>query len=109
MSDEKYGAGGWIGASTRCGFDQTLNGRRCERAGLVWLTGLRLCEKHARRVEIEDQISLLRGIVSSLELCMRNVSIRRDHGFAKSLKLRRTEAATKLEAARKELRRNDYE
>lgn len=106
MPDEKDRIGRLTETSARCGFGQTLKGGRCERPGAVWIMGLRLCEKHARRMEIEDQIALLLGIVSSLELCMRNVSIRRDSAFARSLHSRRAEAAAELESARRELRRN---
>lgn len=106
MSDGKDWTGTPPETRVRCGFGQTLKGERCERPGAVRLMGLRLCQKHARRVEIEDQIALLLGIISSLELCMRNVSIRRNSDFTRSLQSRRANAAAELESARRELRRN---
>ncbi len=106
MSDGKDRIGTPTGARVRCGFGQTLKGERCERPGAVRLMGLRLCQKHARRVEIEDRISFLQGIASSLELCMSNVSIRRNSDFTRSLQARRAEAELKLKYARQELRKN---
>ncbi len=106
MSDKKDRTGRPVETRTRCGFDQTLKGERCGCPGEVRLMGLLLCEKHVRRVEIEDRISLLQGIASSLELCMSNMSIRRNDAFTGSLQSRRAEAAVKLKFARQELRKS---
>ncbi|MGH3088149.1 MAG: hypothetical protein ACRDSJ_12620 [Rubrobacteraceae bacterium] len=95
-----------ITTRTLCGFGETLRGERCELSGEVRFMGLLLCEKHARQLELEDRISLLRGISASLELCLRNVSIRRNAAFTRLLQSQRAEAAVELEFARQNLREN---
>ena len=88
----------------RCEFDHTLKGECCEKRGEVRLDGLLLCESHARRLETQEQIDLLRGILSCLELCLSNLAVRRDTNLVGLLRARRAGAVRDLELAYQELR-----
>jgi hypothetical protein len=71
----------------------------------VRLSGLLLCTTHARQLEAQDQIDLLRGIISSLELCLSNITLRRDTNLVQLLRAEKANAASELELAYEELRR----
>jgi hypothetical protein len=87
----------------RCEFDHTLKGECCEKRGEVKRDGLLLCESHARRLEAQERVDLLRGIVSCLELCLSNLAVRRDTNLVGLLRARRAGAARELEFAYQEL------
>jgi hypothetical protein len=88
----------------RCELDHTLKGEYCEKRGEVRLDGLLLCKRHARRLEAQERVDLLRGIVSCLELCLRNITLRRDKNLVDLLRARRASAARELELAYQEHR-----
>jgi hypothetical protein len=87
-----------------CEFDHTLKGGYCEKRGETRLDGLLLCESHARQLEAQERVDLLRGIVSCLELCLRNITLRRDKNLVGLLRARRASAARELELAYQEHR-----
>jgi hypothetical protein len=89
---------------SHCEFDHTLKGEGCEKRGEVRLDGLLLCESHARRLEAQERVDLLRGIFSCLELCLSNLALRRDTILVGLLRARRAGAARELELAYQELR-----
>src|SRR5919107_5929688 len=62
----------------RCEAEKTLRGGYCELPGKVGLVGLLVCERHARQLEAQDRRALLEGIVSSLELCLSNITLRKN-------------------------------
>jgi hypothetical protein len=88
----------------RCEFDHTLKGECCDKRGEVWWDGLLLCESHARKLEAQERIDLSRGIISCLELCLSNLTLRRDTNLVGLLRARRAGAARELELAHQELR-----
>ena len=88
----------------RCEVDHTLGGGYCEEQGEVRLEGLLLCERHARLLEAQDRIDLLRGIISCLKLCLSNLAVRRDTTLVHLLRAQRAGAARELELAYQELR-----
>ena len=88
----------------RCEFDHTLKGECCDKGGKVRPDGLLLCESHARQLETQERIDLLRGIVSCLELCLSNLALRRDKNLVGLLRAQRAGAAWELEFAYQELR-----
>jgi hypothetical protein len=87
----------------RCEFDHTLKGECCEKRGEMRLDSLLLCESHARQLEAQEQIDLLRGIISCLELCLSNLAVRRDKNLVGLLRARRAGAARELQLAYQEL------
>ena len=92
-------------AHPRCEVGKSLQGGHCELAGEVKFEDLLLCEWHAKQFEAYDQIDLLRGIVSSLDLCLRNVLLRRDTNLVRLLRYRRAHASQELHRAHEDLRR----
>jgi hypothetical protein len=88
----------------RCEFDHTLKGECCEKRGEVRWDALLLCESHARQLEAQERIDLSRGIISCLELCLSNLTLRRDTNLVGLLRARRAGAARELELAHQELR-----
>ena len=87
----------------RCEVGETLQGGHCELEGETEFQGLLLCEWHARQSEAYDRIDLLRGIVSSLDLCLRNVLLRRDTNLVRLLRYRRAHASQELHRAHEDL------
>jgi len=98
----QYRASPW---KPRCEVDHTLKGECCDKRGKVRLDGLLLCESHARQLETQERIDLLRGIDSCLELCLSNLALRRDKNLVGLLRARRAGAARELEFAYQDLRR----
>ena len=88
----------------RCEFEHTLKGECCDKIGEVRWDGVLVCESHARQLQAQERIDLLRGIVSCLELCLRNIALRRDTNLVGLLRARRAGAARELELAYQELR-----
>ena len=92
-----------------CEFGEILPGESCERPGEIWSEDKLLCEKHARQSELQDRIDLLRGVVTSLELCLDNVAVRRDANFVRLLKAEVAHATAELGLAQGELQRTKEE
>jgi PAS domain S-box-containing protein len=88
-----------------CQFGESLPGESCGLPGKMWSEGKLLCETHARQSELQDRIDLLRGVITSLELCLDNVAVRRDANFVRLLKAEVAHATAELELAERELQR----
>jgi PAS domain S-box-containing protein len=88
-----------------CEFGEILPGESCELPGKSWSEGKLLCDAHARQSELQDRIDLLRGVITSLELCLDNVAVRRDANFVRLLKAEVAHATAELELAQGELQR----
>jgi hypothetical protein len=88
----------------RCEFEATLKGGYCEERAEARFDGLLLCKRHAHQIEAQDKIDLLQGIISCLELCLCNITIRRDTTLTGLLRAERAGAARELELAYQELR-----
>ena len=59
--------GGLTGAS-RCQFERTLGGEFCGEDGVVSQGGLRLCDRHAERLMLEERVAYWRAILAHVEL-----------------------------------------
>ena len=88
-----------------CEVEATLKGGYCEERVEVRLDGLLLCERHARMLEAQDRLDILLGIISCLDLCLRNLALRKDASLVLLLKAKRAGAAQELEPARREFER----
>jgi PAS domain S-box-containing protein len=88
-----------------CQFGEILPGESCELPGMIWSEGKLLCDAHARQSELQDRIDLLRGVITSLELCLDNVAVRRDANFVRLLKAEVAHATAELELAQGGLQR----
>lgn len=89
----------------RCEVGETLRGGCCELAGEVEFEGLLLCGRHARRLEAQDRVDLLRGILSTLEISLGSIPLRKDTNLTLLLRAKRAEASQELELAYEDLRR----
>ena len=89
-------------AYPRCEVEKTLRGGDCDLSVKVRLAGLLLCERHARQLEAQDRRALLEGIVSSLELCLRNITLRRNKELSILLRAQHAQATRELAHALKE-------
>ncbi|HEX2098997.1 MAG TPA: PAS domain S-box protein [Rubrobacteraceae bacterium] len=89
----------------QCEFAEILPGESCGLPGKVWSEEKLLCEMHARQSELRDRVDLLRGVITSLELCLDNVAVRRDANFVRLLKAEVAHATAELELAQGELQR----
>jgi len=92
----------------RCEVGRTLRGGQCELPGEIEFAGALLCARHAKQAEIYERIDLLHGIVLSLEVCLRTLSLRRNRILL--LRRQRARASRELDLAYEDLRRfeNDY-
>ena len=88
----------------RCEVRETLQGGHCELAGEVEFKGVLLCERHARQFEARDRVDLLTGIVSSLELSLSSIPLRKDKNLTLLLRAKRAEASRELARAQGDLR-----
>jgi hypothetical protein len=92
-------------AHPRCEVGQTLKGGYCELAGEVEFGGVLLCGRHARQLQVWDRTVLLKGIVSSLDLSLRSIPLRRDKNLTLLLRAQRAQATLELARAYEDLQR----
>jgi hypothetical protein len=93
----------------RCEIVQTLKGGYCEKRGEERLDGLLLCERHARRLRLEEQAVCWRAIQLDIELWSRAAHSRGREDVVRLLELERERAVAALGRARKELERTEGE
>ena len=89
-------------AYPRCEVEKTLRGGVCELPGKIGFKGLAICERHARVLEAQDRRALLEGIVLSLELCLRNIPLRRNNELSILLRAQHALATRELAHALEE-------
>jgi hypothetical protein len=89
-------------AYPRCEVEKTLRGGYCDLSGKARLAGLLLCERHVKQLEAQDRRALLEGIVLSLELCLRNITLRRDKELSILLRAQHAQATRELAHALEE-------
>ena len=89
----------------RCEVEKTLKGGYCELSGKIGFKGLLLCERHAGQLEAQDRMALLKGIVLSLEVCLRSIPLRKNKDLSMLVLAQRAQAARELAYAHGDLRR----
>jgi hypothetical protein len=52
----------------QCEFERTLKGEYCAENGDVGLEGLRLCERHAHQLRLEERATYWRAMMAHVEL-----------------------------------------
>jgi hypothetical protein len=87
-----------------CEVSKTLKGGDCERAGEAEFGDVLLCRSHASQLEAQDKVSLWVGIVSSLELSLRSIPLRKDRDLALLLRAQLARAKRELAYAREDLK-----
>lgn len=94
----------------RCEITKTLKGGDCKLLGEVEFGDVFLCRRHARLLEAHDRVSLLVGIVSSLELSLRSILLYKDRReLALFLRAQLAQAKRELALAREDLKQLDNE
>ena len=87
-----------------CEIAKTLTGGDCELAGEVEFGDVLLCRRHTSQLEAQDRVVLLVGIISSLELSLRSILLRKDRDLTLLLRAQRAEAKRELALAREDLK-----
>jgi hypothetical protein len=90
-----------------CEIVETLKGGYCEKRGEVRLDGLLLCERHASRLRLEEQVACLRAILLHIELWSRAARSRGKEDIVRLLEVERERADAAQARARKELERTE--
>src|SRR5918998_2150322 len=83
-------------AYPRCEVEKTLRGGYCELSGKIGFGALVVCERHARVLEAQDRRALLEGIVSSLGLCLSNITLRKNKDLSILLRAQQAQANREL-------------
>jgi hypothetical protein len=52
----------------RCEFEGALKGEYCTEEGEIRLDGLRLCNRHADQIRLEERVAYWRAILAHIEL-----------------------------------------
>jgi hypothetical protein len=92
-----------------CEVGKTLKGGCCELAGQVRFADVLLCRRHARKLQAQDRVGLLRGIVSSSELILRSILLRKDRDLTLLVRAQRARAIQELARAQEDLRQVEEE
>jgi len=92
-----------------CEIAKTLKGGDCERAGEIDFGDVLLCRRHASQLQAHDRVGLLVGIISSLELSLRSIPLRKDRELALLVRAQRAQAKRELARAREDLKQLDEE
>ncbi len=99
-----------LARSSRCQVEWTLLNVHCESFGSIFYGDLLLvCDRHYRLFEIQDRMMLLSGLVSTLDLCLESLPLRRDPDTLRHLKLQRAEKVRELATARQDLQATNDE
>jgi hypothetical protein len=96
------------GGGASCEAGKLLGGEECKSPGRVKHAGVRLCERHLRRLELEERREMLRGIMLLLGAAIDGAKARDQR---RKLLLRRADTAARLHVTevlyREELLRSD--
>jgi hypothetical protein len=89
-----------------CEFERTLKGEYCGKKSEVRLDGLRLCERHANRLHLDERVAYWRAILAHIKLWSGEARTRGREDVVGLLEIERTRAATALERAYAALQRS---
>jgi hypothetical protein len=79
-----------------CEFEGTLKGEYCGKRGHVRLSGLLLCETHARELRLEEGVAYWRAMLAHIELWSREARTRGREDIVDLLGIERTKASAAL-------------
>lgn len=102
MSDEYIQHRGLRGRS-RCEFGRTLKGDYCGEESAVRLDGLRLCQRHAARLRLEERVIYWRAMLAHVELWSGAARSRGRGEVVRLLEIERARVSTALGRASEEL------
>ena len=80
----------------RCEFERTLKGEYCAENGDVGLDGLRLCERHAHQLRLEERTTYWRTMLAHVELWFGEARSRGRDDVAGLLEIERSRSVAAL-------------
>ena len=90
---------------SHCEFERTLKGLCCAENGEVRLDGLRLCERHADRLRLEEREVYWRAMLAHVELWSGEARSRGRDDVVRLLEIERLRTSAALERAYEELQK----
>jgi hypothetical protein len=88
----------------RCEFERTLRGEYCIEYGEVRLDGLRLCERHAEQLRLEERVAYWRAMLAHMRLWSGEARCRKRDDVVRLLEIERARSTAALERVYEELR-----
>jgi hypothetical protein len=86
-----------------CEFERTLKGEYCTEIGEVRLDGLRLCNRHAEVLRLEERVSYWRSILAHVELWSAEARSRSRGDVVRLLEIERARSAEAMERVLEDL------
>ena len=90
----------------RCEFERTLRGEYCTENGEVRPDGLRLCERHADRLGLEERVAYWRAMLAHVELWSAQARSRGRGDMVHLLEIERARSTAALERVYEELHKS---
>jgi hypothetical protein len=87
----------------QCEFERTLKGEYCAENGDVGLEGLRLCERHAHQLRLEERATYWRAMMAHVELWSGEARSRGRDDVTGLLEIERARSAAALGRALEDL------
>ena len=97
---------GLSNGETRCEFERTLRGESCPENREVELDGLRVCERHADRLRLEEQAAYCRAILAHVALWSGEARRRGRRDVVGLLEFERARVSASLGRANEELEKS---
>ncbi len=90
----------------RCEFELTLKGEDCTENGEVRPDGLRLCERHAERLRLEERVAYWLAMLAHIQLWSGEARSRERDDVVRLLEIERARSTAAFERVYEELRKN---
>jgi hypothetical protein len=103
MSEARIPPRGFRG-EYRCEFERTLRGEYCTEYAEGRLDGLRLCERHAERLRLEERVAYWRAMLAHIRLWSVEARSRKRDDVVRLLEIERARSTAALERVYEELR-----
>jgi hypothetical protein len=87
----------------QCEFERTLKGEYCAENGDVGLEGLRMCERHAHQLRLEERATYWRAMMAHVELWSGEARSRGRDDVTGLLEIQRARSAAALGRALEDL------
>ena len=91
-----------------CEFERTLKGEYCEEKSEVRLDGLRVCERHAYRLQLEERAAYWRAMLAHIRLWSGEARSRERDDVVRLLEIERARSTAALERVYEELQESRY-
>ncbi len=92
----------------RCEFERTLRGEYCTENGEVRPDGLRLCERHAERLRLDEQATCWRAILAHIKLWSGEARNRERDDLLRLLEIEQLRVSAALEHVLEDLEKSRF-